>query len=380
MVRLGVIGLGNIGQLHAKNIQSDEAPRCELAAVCDSDPRRLEAFDGIPAFQNPRSLIRSGEAEAVVIATPHFAHTTVGIAALERGLHVLVEKPLSVHKADAEKLLAARSKKAQVFAVMFNQRTNPYFARIKRLIDAGELGEIRRTSWINTDWFRPEAYYASSAWRATWKGEGGGILVNQCPHNLDLFQWLCGMPVRVRAHCHMGKYHDIEVEDEVTAYLEYENGATGVFIAGTGEAPGADRFEIVGDRGTVVAEKGKLTFVRNEVSVSEFSRSTKDPFGLPDVWNCEIPCDGEGGQHLAILNNFAAAIEEGEPLIAPAEEGVRSLELANAMLFSTWTNKTVELPLDGKAYERRLKKLIRESKVEKKVVEVEDVDITTSFR
>jgi len=365
-VRLGIIGLGNMGQAHARYLLEGRVRRCELTAVADVEPERLKRFGQLKTFTRSEDLIRSGAVDAVLIATPHYSHTTIGIDALQQGLHVLVEKPISVHKADAERLIAAHTNKKQVFAAMFMQRTDPHYRRIERLISQGELGEIRRTSWIITDWFRTEAYYASGGWRATWKGEGGGVLLNQCPHNLDLFQWLCGMPKRVRAFAGLGKCHDIEVEDEVTAYLEYPNGATGVFVASTGEAPGTNRLEIAGDRGRLVLEEGKITFLRTEVPVSRFLKECPELFAKPEVWRVEIPAEGKGGQHVEITQNFVDAILDGVPLIAPAEEGIHSVELANAMLYSHFTGQTVELPLDAAAYERLLQGLIANSRFDRK--------------
>ncbi len=243
-VRLGIIGVGGMGLYHARYLLDGKVDRCELTAVCDVDPARLQQFDkhaGIKQFTDSRTLIRSGKVDAVLIATPHYSHTTIGIDAFKNGLHVLVEKPISVHKADCERLIAAHTDKKLVFAAMFMLRTSPLYKNVKRLLDDGEVGRLTRVSWLVTSWFRTETYYASGGWRATWKGEGGGVLLNQCPHNLDLLQWFCGMPSRVRGFCSFGKYHDIEVEDEVTAYLEYPNGATGVFVTTTGEAPGTDR-------------------------------------------------------------------------------------------------------------------------------------------
>jgi len=364
-VRLGIIGLGNMGQIHARYLREGRVRRCELMAVADAVPERLAAFRDLKTFTRSEDLIRSGAVDAVLIATPHYSHTTIGIDALQQGLHVLVEKPISVHKADAERLIAAHTNKSQVFAAMFMQRTDPHYKEIKRLIQE-ELGEIRRTNWIITDWFRPEAYYASGGWRATWKGEGGGVLLNQCPHNLDLFQWLCGMPRRVRAFAALGKCHNIEVEDEVTAYLEYPNGATGVFVASTGEAPGTNRLEIAGDRGKLVLEEGKITFLRTAVPVSRFLKECPESFAKPEVERVEVPVEGKGGQHVEITQNFVDAILDGVPLIAPAEEGIHSVELANAMLYSHFTGQTVELPLDAAAYERLLQELIANSRFEKK--------------
>jgi predicted dehydrogenase len=364
-IRLGVIGLGNMGMSHAQCIRAGQIPGVRLAAVCDEAPVRLAFDSSTKSFADFRALIRSGEVDAVLIATPHFSHTVIGIDALRHGLHVLVEKPISVHKTDCEKLIAAH-RGGQVFAAMFNQRTDPFYQKIRSLIQGGELGEIRRINWIITNWFRTFAYYGSGGWRATWAGEGGGVLLNQCPHNLDLLQWLFGMPASVRAFCRFGQYHDIEVEDDVTAYLQFKNGATGVFVTTTGEAPGTNRLEIAGERGKLVCENDRLSFTRNEVEMSAFSRTSAFAFTAPPTWDVTIPVYGHGEQHIGILKNFAAAILDGAPLIAPAEEGIHSVELANAMLYSTFTGKTVDLPLDGKAYDRHLKKLIASSKFKKK--------------
>ncbi|MGV3615031.1 MAG: Gfo/Idh/MocA family protein [Fimbriimonas sp.] len=376
MVRLGIIGLGNMGSAHIASMP--KIRRCELAAVCDVDAAKLARYPDVKRFGSSADLIRSGEVDAILVATPHYDHTTIGIDALQNGLHVLVEKPISVHKADCERLIAAYTDRSKVFAAMFNQRTDPHYQRIRRLVQSGELGEIQRTNWLITDWFRTETYYASGGWRATWRGEGGGVLLNQCPHNLDLFQWICGMPSRVRAFCGFGKYHDIEVEDEVTAYLEYPNGATGVFVTTTGEAPGTNRLEIAGDRGKVVYEDGKVTFTRTEGSVREFRETSRGSFDRPDVWRCDIPVNGHGGQHVEILQNFVDAILDGKPLIAPAPEGIHSVELANAMLYSAWTGQAVDVPLDAGAYEAALKEKIATSRLHKKVVEAE-VDLSKSW-
>jgi predicted dehydrogenase len=289
----------------------------------------------------------------------------MGIAALEAGLHVLVEKPISVHKADCERLIAAHKDKKLVFAAMFNQRTDPRYKKIKNIIDTGQLGEITRVNWIVTDWFRTHAYYSSGSWRATWKGEGGGVLLNQCPHQLDLLQWLAGMPAKVCAFCRFGARHDIEVEDEVTAYLEYPGGATGVFITSTGEAPGTNRLEICGEMGKIVVEKEEVRFWRNEQGSLEFSKTTTEGFAKPEIWDINIPVKGLGGQHKEILENFADAILEGKELIAPAREGIHSVELANAMLYSSLKGCAVELPIDGMEFEKELNELIKNSKIVK---------------
>jgi predicted dehydrogenase len=365
-VRLGIIGVGNMGSSHAANILNGRVKRCELTALCDRNPARCARFPQIKSFTDSRELIRSGLVDAVVIATPHYDHTTIGIDALQQGLHVMVEKPISVHKADAQRLLAAHKNKKQVFAAMFQQRTEARYRKLRQLIQSGELGEIRRIHWTITNWFRPQAYYDSGGWRATWAGEGGGVLLNQSPHNIDMFQHLFGMPARVRAFCQIARYHKIEVEDEVTAYFEYKNRTSAVFVTSTGEAPGANRLEIAAERGLVVLEGHNIHFTRNEAPMSEFCRTATGSFSRPDVWEATVPVKPSGGGHAEVLENFADAILDGAPLIAPAAEGIRAVELANAMLYSSFSEKTIELPLQPRVYERFLKKLIAQSRYKQK--------------
>lgn len=366
-VRLAVVGVGVMGKIHVKH--AGELEGVEVTAVCDTSAEALGwamAECGCPGFTNYKELLAADVCDAVLIATPHYGHTTIGIDALKAGKHVLVEKPISVHKADCEKLIAAHTDKRQVFAAMFNQRTDPHYKKLKMMIDSGELGALLRVSWVITDWFRTETYYRCGGWRATWAGEGGGVLLNQCPHQLDLMQWLFGMPTKVAGFCGFGVRHDIEVEDRVTAYLEYENGATGTFITTTGEAPGTNRLEVAGEMGRVVIEDDKYTFTRNEVSADEFLKTSPGAFAKPDVWHVDVPVTGKGGQHKEVLANFIATVRDGAELIAPAAEGIRSVELGNAMLYSSLTGQPVEMPLDGEAYEERLMRLIAGSTHEKK--------------
>lgn len=380
-VRLGIIGLGNIGQHHFGYLTAGKVSRAELVAVSDAVPAKLDSYMPLHTFTDGEELIRSGLVDAVIIATPHYQHTTLGITALKQGLHVMVEKPISAHKADAERLIAEHLRRPKlVFAGMFQLRAEPRYLKIRKLIQSGELGQIVRMSWIMTDWFRTEAYYASGGWRATWKGEGGGVLLNQCLHNLDAMQWLLGMPARVRGFCQLGRFHQIEVEDNVSAYLEYPDGATGTFVSSTGESPGTNRFEIVGTRGKLLLEADKLTVVRNESDMIEFSRTAKLGFAKPEVWNVDIPFGASPNCHAVLMQNFVNAILDGEPLIAPGAEGIHSVELANVILYSSLLGQTVELPMDSAAYEKKLNQLIAASKVEKKVVAIANEDFTQSFR
>jgi predicted dehydrogenase len=382
-VRVGIIGMGNIGKHHAEYLLAGKVSRCELTAVCSTSPGKLESYGakGVKIFGDGLELIRSKTVDAVVIATPHYQHTPLGIAALEAGLHIMVEKPISAHKADAERLIAAhRRHEKLVFGTMVQLRAEPRYEKIRKLIRDGELGEIVRVNWVSTDWFRSEAYYASGAWRATWRGDGGGVLLNQCLHNLDVLQWLVGMPARVRGFCQLGRFHQIEVEDNVTAYLEWPNGATGVFVSSTGEAPGANRFEIVGTRGTLVLENGKLMFTQNAVDMIEFSRTAKQGFVKPDATTEQVPFENAAAPHAALMQNFVNAILDGEPLVAPGVEGINVVELANVMVYSSLLGQTVELPMNSTAWEKKLQQLITESRVVKKVIQVEATDFASSFR
>ncbi len=379
-VRLGIIGLGNIGQHHAAYLAAGKVSRAEFVAVSDAVPAKLEKYKSLKTFTDGEDLMRSGLVDAVIVATPHYQHTTLGIAAFEHGLHLMVEKPISAHKADAERLIAAHQRHPKlIFAGMFQLRAEPRYLQIQKLIQAGELGGLARMSWIMTDWFRTEAYYASGGWRATWKGEGGGVLLNQCLHNLDVLQWLLGMPARVRGFCQLGRFHHIEVEDSVSAYLEYPNGATGMFVSSTGEAPGTNRFEIVGTRGKLVLEQEKLHLTRNETDMVEFSKTARLGFAKPEVSHVDIPFENPANGHAILMQNFVNAILDGEPLLAPGAEGLHSVELANVILYSSLVGQTVELPLDSAAYERKLNQLIAESKIEKQVAEVSNEDFAKSF-
>lgn len=382
-IRLGLIGLGNIGRHHATYLLEGKVPRCELRAVCATTNEKLASYaaQGLATFTDGEELIRSGTIDAVLIATPHYQHTSLGIAALEAGLHIMVEKPISAHKADAERLLAvAATRPDQVFAGMFQLRVEPRYTKLRSLLANGELGQIQRITWINTDWFRTECYYASGGWRATWKGEGGGVLLNQCLHNLDVLTWLFGLPARVRGFCQFGRWHDIEVEDQVTAYLEFANGAIGTFHSSTGEAPGTNRLEIAGTRGRVVLENSQLVFQRNETDALDWSRAATVGFGKPALWNVEIPFENATDQHASLMKNFVAAVLDRSPLIAPGSEGLHSVELANAIVHSSLLGETVELPMDGKLWENKLQELIANSRHRKEVRPVAAEDFAASFR
>ena len=382
-VRIGIIGMGNMGRFHANDLLDGKVPRGELAAVGSTSPHKLEEYKekGLQIFGSGEEMIASGAIDALLIATPHYQHTSLGVAALEAGLHIMVEKPISAHKADAERLIAAAAARPdQVFGAMFQLRVEPRYQKIRELVQGGELGDLVRVLWIMTDWFRSEAYFQSGGWRATWKGEGGGVLLNQCLHQLDAMQWITGMPSKVRSHVGIGRWHDIEVEDDVTCYMEFANGASGAFITSSGETPGSNRFEIAGTKGRLILENDTLTLTRNEVPSDEWCKTSKIGFQKPETTVEEIPIPGADAAHATLMTNFVNAILDGEALIAPGVEGLGSVELANVMVYSGLLNESVDLPMDGAAWEAKLNELIANSTHEKKVVEVSSEDFAASFR
>lgn len=349
-IKIGIIGIGNMGTPHAKMIFEGKIPDLELTAIADYQEARREYakknFEGVKLFESGDELIKSGVCDAVVIATPHYQHPTLAKLAFENNLHVLSEKPAGVYTKQVREMNEAAAKSDRVFAVMFNQRTNCIYRKMHELVHSGELGAIKRVNWIITDWYRTQSYYDSGSWRATWDGEGGGVLLNQCPHNLDLIQWICGMPVSVQAFCHEGKWHDIEVEDDVTAYLEYENGATGVFITTTADTPGTNRFEVTLEMGKLVCENDKLTLYKLEMNEREFCKTAKGGFDQPEYKVIEVETDGLNEQHLGVFKAFADNILYNKPLVARGEEGINGLTLSNAMHLSSWLNKKVAIPFD----------------------------------
>lgn len=341
-VRIGVIGIGNIGSAHTACLARGDIEGARLAALCDIDEGKetqlRQKYPDIPFFRDAGEMIRSGLCDAVIVSAPHREHVPIGMAALERGLHTLSEKPAGIRVSDVRLMHACAARSGKVFGIMFNQRTNPLFQKARELLRSGTIGALTRVNWIITNWYRTQQYYDSGKWRATWSGEGGGVLLNQAPHNLDLMQWICGMPVRVRAFCYEGKFHNIEVEDEATLYFEYENGATGIFVTSTGEYPGTNRLEISGTTGKMVLEEGQIKLYTTHDNALE----------LPHVEFKILETGGECNGHAAILQNFTDAIRLGTPLLAPGTDGIYELSLSNAAYLSSWTGEWVELPIDDR--------------------------------
>lgn len=358
-VRIGVIGFGNMGSAHAHCIGSGKIQGLCLTAICDTDEMRRklakEVYPDVLVVNSCEKLFESGVTDAVIIATPHYAHPEIGIKAFAAGQHVLTEKPIAVSVSEGERLIRAAEEAGTVFAIMFNQRTNNLYRKAKVLVESGALGPLKRVVWIITNWYRTQSYYDSGSWRATWGGEGGGVLLNQAPHNLDLLQWICGMPVSLLARCEAGKYHQIEVEDNAEIYGELENGATVTFLASTGEYPGTNRLEISGGLGKLVIENGTLKWWKSAVPEREYCFHSEDYGELPQVTLEEYQEERNESDHGIILQNFADAIRKKEKLIAAGEEGIRELMISNGAYYSSWTHSLVELPVDREAFDRLLR-------------------------
>lgn len=378
-VRLGVIGLGNIGRTYVDLIVGGQVPGAELTAVSSRT-----VPDESPAMHFSRfdDLLDSGLVDAVIVATPTMSHPEIGAAAAARGLPVLMDKPLAMSVRQASSLVETLAA-AGSSAVMLNQRFDPYYREIHQLISDGAIGEVMRFSWIMTAWYRPDVYYEVSSWRGTWVGEGGGLLINQCIHNLDVLQWLVGLPSSVSAIAGFGKYHAIDVEDEVTATLSYASGTTGVVVASSGEAPGINQLDIIGDRGSIRYDGETLTLKRSEVSVRTHCRNTSEMFGMPQFANETVtPADADAAesQHAQVLRNFVGSIAYGEPLLTPVSEGLNSLQLANAILLSAWQGVPVPVPIDEASFEAELQARISAGSLRTPVDREVNIDMDKSYR
>ncbi len=357
-IRLGIIGLGAEGGMYAQFIDQGMVPNMQIGAICDTLPEKKGRADelGVPFYEDYIELLESGDVDAVVTTVPHYLHPEMGIAALQRGIHALVEKPVGVYTKQAQELIDfAATKPDLTFGVFFNQRTNPLYIDLKNLIQSGEFGALRHTSWIITTWWRPQGYYNQSEWRATWGGEGGGVLVNQAPHQLDLWQWMCGVPKKCFAKLAYGYRRDIAVEDEVNAIVDFGNGATGHFMTCTHDMIGTDRLEMLFDKGKIVVDGSqKVTITR----LSDAEQAISENMGMEEV---KLLFTGQldtkklmsveeksyesvwGYQHATVMQNFAANILDGTPLIAPGPDGINGVRLANAMHLSSWTGQEVDM-------------------------------------
>lgn len=388
-VRLGIVGVGNMGSSHLNNYVKGLMPEIEVTAVADIKPDRLERAaricPSVRCFNTAKELFDSGLCDAAIIATPHYSHPSLCKEAMLAGLHVMSEKPAGVYTKQVREIIDFAKTSDRTYAIMFNQRTNCVYRKVKELVSGGEYGEMRRVSWIITSWFRTQAYYDSGDWRATWAGEGGGVMLNQCPHQLDMWQWICGMPSKIKAVCREGRWHDIEVEDDVTIYAEYPNGASGTFITSTGDCPGTNRLEITMDKAKIICEfNDKKNDYDLEIYVldeftSEFIKSAEDGFGKINGTRIIPETDGKNEQHAGVMNAFAAHILRGEPLTAEGAEGINGLTISNAAFLSSWLDKTVDIPFDEDLYWELLQKKIAGSKKKAAVNDTVKGDMSSTF-
>ena len=375
-VRFGIIGVGNMGSGHSKNLLAGKVENGVLAAVCDLKQSKLDAIkalegaENVATFTDYKEMLASGLIDVVIVAVPHYYHPPIVIDALNAGINAISEKPAGVYTKQVKEMNAVAEKSDKMFGMMFNQRTNCVYRKMREMVQNGELGEIKRVNWVITDWYRTQDYYDSGDWRATWKGEGGGVLFNQCPHQIDLLQWIVGMlPEKIHSFCHFGKWHDIEVEDDVTAYMEFPNGATGVFVTTTADAPGTNRFEITGTKGRLVCEKNKLVFDKLVIDEREHCMTAKG-FAAPKYETIEVETDGKNDQHVGIMNNFANAVLGIEPLFVRGVEGINGVQMMDAMMLSTWLGKAVTLPIDDELYLEELNKRIATGRTKDEVADV----------
>ena len=376
-IRYGIIGLGNQGSTYATKIfDGGKAVDAVVTAFCDIDQTKIDALKAKTTnkdavyFTNYIEMLDSGLCDAILVEVPHYQHPEMVIECLKRGIHVICEKPAGVYTKQVKEMNAVAERSDAKFGMMFNQRTNCLYRKMREMIKNGEIGEIERVTWIITDWFRTQIYYDSGSWRATWEGEGGGVLFNQCPHQLDLVQWVVGMlPKTVNAFCHYGKWHDIEVEDDVTAYFEYENGATGMFITTTGEAPGTNRFEVSGTKGKLLCEGKELWFFKNDADTKELIETSSEGFKKPACEKILVETDGENTQHAGIINNFTATLLGKEELFVSGTDGIAGVELMNAMTLSGWRGGArISLPVDEDEYLEELNKRRATSRLKQNVV------------
>ena len=368
-VKLGIIGIGNQGSTYARRLVKENwVPEIEVAAIADINPARLNwarenVSPDIAYFEDAIAMLDSGLIEACVISIPHYDHPRYAMECFRRGIHVMCEKPAGVYTQQVREMNAEAEKHPEVvFAMMFNQRTNCVYRKMRELVQSGKYGRVRRANWLITNWYRSQYYYDSGDWRATWSGEGGGVLLNQCPHQLDLWQWILGMPKKVQSFMRYGQWHDIEVEDDVTTYMEYEDGHTGVFITSTGDPHGSNRFEVQMDGAQLVCEHDRLYLMELDQLEQDWTKTNTQPFGSVPGKEIEVETDGLNPQHQGVFAAFAGAILRGEPLVAGGAEGINGLTLSNAMHLSAFLGRPVEIPFDEKLYHDELMKRVAVSR------------------
>lgn len=363
-IRVALVGVGAMGSKYAKMIVSGQVKNMLLTGLV---ARKMEAKtwaatlvngDGTcPKVYNSADemFAHAGDFDTVLIVTPHKTHEEIAIRAFELGKHVLCDKPAGATIGQAQRMTFAAKKYNRIYALIFHQRAYAKYRYIKQMLSCGQLGELKRALVVNSRYFRTAHYHNSGSWRSSWKGEGGGALINQGAHILDMWHWLLGMPQKLYAQIPFGKYNDFDVDDEAAISMQYKDGMTGMFILTTGEAVPQERFEIVGTKGRILLEEDTLHIYRYSKDSQEYIATEKVNSG--DNMNIveEVISFEKGKEpYVEVLENFAEAVltENASMLIAPGEDGVYQLMLTNGAYYSAWKDMPVELPLDTREYEK----------------------------
>jgi len=347
---LRYIVIGVAASIFPTHRRAQEAEGVNVVAACDI---RVEAGQqraaeiGCAFYEDYRTMLAETRPDVAVIVTPHPLHPSMTIDCLRAGCHVLVEKPMAVDVAEADQMITEAEKSGRILAINFQQRFRPIIERARALVAEGAIGPLVRTLSIEP-WFRTAYYYRTATWRATWKGEGGGVLLNQAPHTLDILCHLAGMPSKVWGWTRT-RYHAIEVEDTAQAMLEYPNGAPGYLTVSTVEAGVQPRVQIIGERGAIELMGDQLTVHRFSPSTREYMLTSDEMFGKPKTTSETLEFDAGLG-HQAVYHDLKAAIADGRPPRADGREAIMSLELANAIVLSSYAGGPVTLPLDRAAY------------------------------
>lgn len=364
MKNIIVVGVGRMGSVHAENLYKGRVKGARLAGIQDVSAEALERFTAkypVPAFTDLNECVEETKPDGAVIATPHYFHVPIANSLLERGIAVLTEKPEAAEIKEALRLNeTAAAHPDTLFGIMYNQRTSPVYMKAKELVSSGALGKLKRVSMTITDWYRSQNYYDMGGWRASWSGEGGGVMINQCVHQLDILQWLVGTPLSIEAHADTAG-RNITVENEMYCYMEYPDGLKGTFTASAHELKGTNVLEISGDKGKIVAGKYSMKYYSFEPSECEVNRTAKKGYGSAKVRKKRyfyglkrLIADAIYGQQLNVLRAFAAALNGTGELVAAGEEGARALEFINAAYISAYTGEKVTFPVDPYRYSRTL--------------------------
>lgn len=359
-VRIALIGFGSMGKNYARMLYAGLVPELKLSGVCcrngAGQALLREEFPGVRIYENVEQMQRHEEEfDAVLIVTPHATHVELGFAMAKLGKHFLMDKPAGVYASRVQELVEFCRERGVSFGMMFNNRMLPAFRIAQDYIRSGKLGRLHRAVWVCNSWYRSPVYHRSAPWRSSWQGEGGGLLINQNQHYLDIWQWLFGMPEKLYAAMEFGRYNDFAVDDAVDIQFVHSGGFHGTMVSATGEAPGVNRLEIWGEKGCLTVQDGARVFWdENALSTVEFGKVNEVPFGTPPHTRVEIPVEKAENPYLLAFGNFAGHLLRGEPLFADGMDGLRTVQLTNAAYLSGWQEKRVSVPVDAEAFQKEL--------------------------